>query len=153
VVLKHEDLSFFPDEISEDDNDDQGHFLSLLVRSRQIFQDTAFIGNDMMNLSNVVLKSYFECARSLMRGHDEPVKSGIATMKTRVSLIKLRHRADMLGLDFNCETPWIFKHKERLLIKNSSTDGSDGGNCVESYGSVADLIPDNPSDSCRSTRC
>ena len=81
-----------------------------------------------------------------MRGHDEPVKNGITTMKTRVSLIKLRHQADMLGLDFNCETSWIFKHKDRLLIKNASTDGSDGGNCVESYGSVADLLPDNPSD-------
>jgi hypothetical protein len=81
-----------------------------------------------------------------MRGHDEPVKNGITTMKTRVSLIKLRHQADMLGLDFNCETSWIFKHKDRLLIKNASTDGNDGGNCVESYGSVADLIPDNPSD-------
>ena len=142
--LENEDLSFFPDEICEDDTDDQDHFFSHFLSSQRT--DATFIGNDMMNLSNVVSKNYFTCARSTGQGNDyrndEPMKSGIAAMKTRVSLIKLRHQADMLGLDFKSETPWILKHKERMVIKNDSTNG--GG--AISYGCLADLIPDNPSD-------
>lgn len=145
-----EDLSFFPDEVCEDDSDDQDHFVGHFLRSLRA--DTSFIGNDMMNLSNVVSKNYFTCARSIGQGNDEPVKSGVAAMKSRVSLIKLRHQADMLGLDFNSETPWIFKHKEifkhneRMAIMNDSTDGGGAWHNAISYGCLADLIPDNPSD-------
>ncbi|KAL3802137.1 hypothetical protein ACHAW5_000222 [Stephanodiscus triporus] len=146
VDLESDILSFFPDEISEDDNDDQDHFLSLFIGSRRTSNDAKFIGNDMMNLSNVVSKNYFTCARSIGKGSEEPVKSGVATLKTRVSLIKLRHQADILGLDFDSEMPWIFKHKEHMLIKNDSTAGSSAGDHAVSYGCLADLIPDNPSD-------
>ncbi len=141
--LENEDLSFFPDEICENDSDDQAHFLGHFLRSQRT--DATYIGNNMMNLCNVVSKNYFTCARSIGEGNDEPVKSGVAAMKTRVSLIKLRHQADMLGLDFNSETPWVFKHKE-LVIKNDSTDGGGAGDHAISYGCLADLIPYNPSD-------
>ncbi|KAL3826273.1 hypothetical protein ACHAXA_004591 [Cyclostephanos tholiformis] len=141
------DFSFFPDEVSEDDpNGYQDHFLSLFVRSRLMSEDAPYIGNDIMNLCDVVSQNYFTCTMSMIRGLDEPVKSGIAAMKTRVSLIKLRHQADMLGLYFNCETPWIFKHKNLALIKHKSSGVSDGGHHVLPYGCLADLIPDNPSD-------
>jgi len=139
-----DDMSFFPDEVCEDDSDDQDHFVSHFLRSLR--EDTSFIGNDMMNLSYVVSNNYFTCARSIGQGNDEPVKSGVAAMKSRVSLIKLRHQADMLGLDFNSETPWIFKHKERMAITNNSTDDGGARHNAISYGCLADLIPDNPSD-------
>jgi len=139
-----EDLPFFPDETNEDDNDDADHFLGVFTRSR-FSQDTPFIGNDMMNLDGIVAKNYFTCARSMGMGDDEPVKSGIAAMKRRVSLIKLRHQADRLGLTFNSEMPWILKPKEHLVQNYLNNEEGKSGDMV-SYGCLADLIPDNPSD-------
>jgi len=73
-----------------------------------------------------------------------PVKSSFASLKQRVSLIKLKHQADSLGLEFNQETPWILKAKGHLeeLFNRESEDSAD----LVSYGSLADLVPDNPSD-------
>ena len=141
------DFSFFPDEVSEeDDNSYQDHFLSLFMRSRPVSQDAPYIGNDLTNLRIVASQNYFACTRSVMKGLDEPVKSGIVAMKNRVSLIKLRHQADMLGLDFNSDTPWILKHKKLPLKRHGSTGVSGGGHPVISVVCLADLIPDNPSD-------
>lgn len=150
-LLKGEDLCLFPDEISDDDKDDEDHFLSMFVGSqRMLSRDSSFIGNDMINLCQVVSKCYFTCVKS-MGGSNEPVKSGIAAMKTRVNLIKLRHQADRLGLSYNIQMPWVFKHKEHLLLLKSCISKNDeGNNCVKdtavSYGCLADLIPDKPSD-------
>jgi hypothetical protein len=149
--LKDVDLSFFPDEISNYDNDDEDHFLSMFVESQRILShDSSFIGNDMINLCQVVSKCYYTCVKSI-GGSSEPVKSGIAAMKTRVNLIKLRHQADRLGLSYNIQTPWVFKHKEHLLLLKSCMSRKDEGNdCAKdtavSYGCLADLIPDKPSD-------
>jgi hypothetical protein len=83
-------------------------------------------------------------------GADEPVQSGLAAMKRRVSLIKLRHQADRLGLVFDSETPWILRPKEHLVRKYCSADEEEAGRSnagsMISYGSLADLVPDNPSD-------
>ena len=147
--LKDEDLCFFPDEMGDDDKDDEDHFLSMFVGSqRMMSHDSSFIGNDMINLCQVVSKCYYTCVKSIS-GSNEPVKSGIAAMKTRVNLIKLRHQADRLGLSYNMHTPWVFKHKEHLL--KSFISKKDEGICfvkdtAVSYGCLADLIPDNPSD-------
>jgi hypothetical protein len=149
--LKDVDLCFFPDEISDDDKDDEDHFLSMFVGSqRMLSHDSSFIGNDMINLCQVVSKCYYTCVKSI-GGSNVPVKSGIAAMKTRVNLIKLRHQADRLGLSYNIQTPWVFKHKEHLLLLKSYKSRKDEGNdCVKdttvSYGCLADLIPDKPSD-------
>lgn len=154
-----ENLSFFPDETSEDDNDDPDHLLGVFIRSRYSHSES-FIGNDLSNLNTVLAKNYFTCARAMGMGgggadDDQPVKSGIAAMKTRVSLIKLRNQADRLGLEFDSMSPWIFKHKEHLkkmIIEEQQQEcGSSGGDSGDkikmvSYGSLADLIPDNPSD-------
>ena len=48
----------------------------------------------MMSLNTVLAKNYFTCAQSIGLGEDDPVKSGIAAMKQRVSLLKLRNQAD-----------------------------------------------------------
>lgn len=79
---------------------------------------------------------------------DQPVKSGLALLKSRVSLIKLRHQADSLGLEFNSDMPWIMKPRERLIGNCSVNegDGETGGSKFVSYGCLADLIPNSPSD-------
>ena len=143
IDLDDELMCFFPDETSEDDNDDPDHFLGVFIRSR-FSQDAPFIGNDLMNLQIALAKNYFTCARSIGMGDEEPVKSGIAAMKRRVSLIKLRHQADRLGLEFNSKTPWIFKRKDHLRLLTEGEGKQDGD--MLSYGCLADLIPDNPSD-------
>ena len=98
----------------------------------------------MMELSKVLAKNYFTCAKCVGIEEDEPVRSGIASLKQRVSLIKMRNQADRLGLDFNHETPWILKPKEHIK-KMIDEDGS-SGNSMVSYGCLADIIPDSPSD-------
>jgi len=146
---RNEDLPFFPDETIEDDNDDPDHFLGIFLRSR-FSLDAPFIGNDMMNLNGVLAKNYFTCARSTGMGDgDEPVKSGLAGMKRRVGLIKLRYQADRLGLAFDSGAPWMFRFKEHVLqqIRNEEEEGGKvAGSTMVSYGCLADLIPDNPSD-------
>lgn len=117
-LLKDEDLCFYTDEISDDDKDDEDHFLSMSVGSQRVLShDSSFIGNDMINLCQVVSK----CVKSI-GGSNETVKSGIAAMKTRVNLIKLRHQADRLGLSYSTH----LKHKEHLL--KSCISKSDEGN-------------------------
>ena len=103
-----------------------------------------------MNLTKILAKNYFTCARSMGMGNDEPVKSGVAAMKHRVGLIKLGHQADWLGLVFDSETPWIFRPKDHLLRRRSNDDDATAGKSAAGstvpYGCLADLVPDNPSD-------
>ena len=131
--------------LSLSSQDDSDHFLGMFIRSR-FSQQTPYIGNDLMALPQLVRKNLFTCARSLGMDDDDelPVKSSFASLKQRVSLIKLKHQADSLGLEFNQETPWILKAKGHLeeLFSRESEDSHD----LVSYGSLADLIPDNPSD-------
>lgn len=143
VDLDDENLSLFPDEASEDNNDDPDHFLGVFIRSR-FSENAPYIGNDMMDLSKVLAKNYFTCAKCVGIEEDEPVRSGLPAMKQRVSLIKMRNQADRLGLEFNHEAPWILKPKEH--VKNLIEEDGSSGNSMVSYGCLADLIPDNPSD-------
>ncbi|KAL7551400.1 hypothetical protein ACHAWF_017843 [Thalassiosira exigua] len=143
VDLEDEDLGFFPDEVGEDDNDDPDHFLGVFIRSR-FSPDEPYIGNDMTNLPSVLARNYFTCARSIGTGDDEPVKSGIGAMKRRVSLIKMRHQADRLGLAFDFTKPWSLRSIGHLLDVAVTRD--EGRDDMVSYGCLADLIPDSPSD-------
>ena len=103
-----------------------------------------FIGNDLMKLNLALTQNYFTCARSSLTGEEAPVKSGLAGLKQRVSLIRLRHQADTMGLAWDSRAPWIMKPKAHLL-QLLTKDGIGGATAV-SYGSLADLIPNNPSD-------
>jgi tetratricopeptide (TPR) repeat protein len=98
-----------------------------------------FIGNDLSNLTIEIRKNYFTCARSASLEEDIPVKSGLTGLKRRMSLIKLRHQADRLGLNWESNVPWSFSFKDRLLETRAKRDD------LVTYGAAADLIPD-PSD-------
>lgn len=139
VDLEDDDLSFFPDETSTDDNDDEDHFLGIFVRSR-FSSEPPYIGNDLMELCSQLEKNYFTCARYGGMGDDEPVRSGLAGFRRRVALIKLRNQADRLGLHFNSKIPWLLKAKDHF--EEEIDNGMDD---LISYGCLADLVPDRPS--------
>jgi hypothetical protein len=144
VDLDDEDMCFFPEETPpfEEEIEDSmfGGFMGMLFARARSSQDGPFIGNDMMSLSKELGKNYFACARS--DSEEEPVKSGLLGLKQRVSMLKLKHQSDRLGLSWNCKKPWIMRAQEHLLESLEESERSDG----ISYGAVADLIPDNPSD-------
>jgi tetratricopeptide (TPR) repeat protein len=88
------------------------------------------LGNDLHNLPQILKQNLYSCIRSLVDGDDVPVESDIEALKHRVSVIRLRHQADRLGLRCNPSRPW-------QLEQRSST------NDVDVH--AADLVPD-PSD-------
>lgn len=141
VDLDDDDLSFFPDETPLEDimNDSTSlEFMGLLFSRTRTNSNPPFIGNDLSRLNNEIKKNYYACARA-GSGEDMPVKSGLLGLKRRLSLIKLRHHADRLGLRFNCNVPWNSSFNEILLERMTVNNES------VSYGSLVDLVPD-PSD-------
>ena len=99
------------------------------------------ICNDLHNLPDLLRQNLYACLRSLVDGDDEPVESDIEDLKRRVSMIRLRHQADQLGLIFNPALPWAFQGKQE--IRNSTGQAGLGANHISH---AADLVPDNPSD-------
>ena len=85
------------------------------------------LGNDLHNLPQVLKQNMYSCIRSLVDGDDLPVESDIEALTHRVSVIRLRHQADRLGLPCNHTCPWRLK-------KSSSWNGADVH--------ASDLIPD-----------
>ena len=141
---------FLPDEHASDDNDGgSGFFGGMFMHSRT--RDTnPFIGNDLMNLSELLTKNYFQCARSASMGSDNddvPVKGAILPMKIRVNLMKLHQQANRMGLAFDEKMPCILKPKQHILTNSINGDSERDWESIKlvSYGSVADFIPD-PSD-------
>ncbi len=144
--------SFFPDEHTDEDNDDgPGFFHGMILHSR-LRETNPFIGNDLMHLDEILTKNYFQCARSegSVTG-DVPVKGAILPMKIRVNLMKLHHQANRMGFQYDEKAPWIFKPRQHILINsmeyNEHSCGGDTENKkLVSYGCAADFIPDKPSD-------
>eukprot|EP00980_Cylindrotheca_fusiformis_P027985 scaffold22575_cov141-Cylindrotheca_fusiformis.AAC.16 len=86
------------------------------------------ICNDLHNLPNVLKHNLYACTRPLLDGDDLPVESDIEDLKHRISLMRLRHQADRLGLQWNPQVPWRLEKGETESVHS------------------ADLIPDSPSD-------
>lgn len=144
IDLEDEDVSFFPDEVTDEDEDleDDMGMMGIFLRSRYS-SNTPYIGNNLMNLNKRLKRNYFTCCRSLGMSEVEPVKSGIAPLRRRVALMKSRYQSDRLGLVWNSCTPWLMKPRQRILEQwqreeNGLTDET-------SYGALADLVPDDPS--------
>lgn len=144
IDLEDEDVSFLPDEIADDDDDlgDEIEMMGIFLRQRYT-SALPYIGNDLMNLNSRLKKNYFTCCRSVGMGEIEPVKSGMASLRRRVALMKSRHQADRLGLEWNSRTPWLMKPREHILEQwNKESEVSTE---MISYGALADLVPDDPS--------
>lgn len=138
VDLDSEDIPFLPDETPEESGLEDSFplgFMGLLFSRSQSGSGPVYIGNDLMSLSNEMKKNFYTCARVGL-GEDVAVKSSLAGLKTRMSLIKLRHHADRLGLQWDCNVPWNMSFVNRV---------HDTAMKEEKSNVFADLIPD-PSD-------
>jgi tetratricopeptide (TPR) repeat protein len=103
------------------------------------------IGNDLHNLPDVLRQNLYACIRSLFDADDEPVpvESSIVDLKHRISLIRLRHQADKLGLLWNPSIPWAFQARKQYAAETESPEEKMEGS---TFIHPADLVPENPSD-------
>jgi len=114
-----------PDEIPASRDISRGSFGFLSIRGST---RRSRLGNDLHNLPSLLVSNYFETVRGLFEDM-VPVESGARHLKHRVSLIRMRHQADRLGLYWNPLLPW----------KIEVPDEAKGFH-------PADLVPDYPSD-------
>lgn len=98
------------------------------------------LGNDLHNLPAILLKNYFDCVRGILVD-DAPVESDLKSLQHRISLIRLRHQADRLGLAWNPSLPW-------QLEPPKTSDANEGitAHPADLVVHPADLVPDCPSD-------
>eukprot|EP00978_Attheya_sp_CCMP212_P026815 scaffold88888_cov55-Attheya_sp.AAC.5 len=160
-----DDSSFglMPDEIPLVDTGIEEHILGALGFFRSVIQRHQTIGrtavgsergNNLRNLPDILRNNYFSCVRAKNDPEGEPVRSGKSELKRRVSLIRLRHQADQLGLSFNSSYPWKMHPKKRLVRHNIEKEECKKGkiqSClwyedVASFEHAADSVPECPSD-------
>ena len=122
---------------------------------RRFITPVSRIGNDLHRLPEVLRRNQFECLRGAIGGRvgrrgDMPVESDIKELMRRVSLIRLRHQADRLGVAgrFKPDLPWILDADAAASSDSMSIEGEETGANKGATENVhpADLIPDNPSD-------
>ena len=109
-----------------------------IPRSKNLMRDgrrVTRIGNDLHNLPEYLKQNLYVCLRSLIDDDDVPVENDIESLKHRISLIRLRHQADRLGILWNPLIPWALQMKKKEVVGNSM----DGVH-------PSDLVPDAPSD-------
>jgi tetratricopeptide (TPR) repeat protein len=100
------------------------------------------IGNDLHNLQQILKENLYTCLRSLYDDDDVPVESDIDDLKHRISLIRLRHQADRLGLRWNPSIPWAMESQQTVTAEDQKIKDSPEDHNVE----PSDLVPDFPSD-------
>lgn len=141
VDLDDENMPFFPDETPMEDVMEDSislGFMGILFSRTRTASLPPFIGNDLRMLNSEISKNYYTCARS-GTGDDVAVKSGLVGMKRRLSMIKLQHHADRLGLKWDANVPWNLSFKKHHQ-QNAMADKEQA-----SFKDLANLIPD-PSD-------
>lgn len=104
--------------------------------------DLPKIGNDLHNLPNALKENLFVVLRSFFDDDDVPVESDIEDFKRRVSLIRLRHQADALGLSFNPTIPWIMAGKSTVNSTQETLKDAPQDHQVD----PSELVPEYPSD-------
>lgn len=93
------------------------------------------IANNLRSLPELLQLNYDTCAREASAEQDISVKSGLKAMAQRISVARLRHQSDRLGLLSDEAYPWIMNFK-------SCSSGSG----EKEHLHVCDLIPDFPMD-------
>jgi tetratricopeptide (TPR) repeat protein len=114
-----------------------GHSLMMASGSPQI-------KNDLQKLPENLRQNLYACLRSYVDGDDAPVESDIEDLKHRISLIRLRHQADRLGLVWDPSVPWAFETRKHTKVGGEAKLESGASNDAQVH--PADLVPDNPSD-------
>jgi len=100
------------------------------------------IGNDLQNLPDTLKGNLYTVIRSLFDDNDVPVESDTEDFKRRVSLIRLRHQADSLGLTWNPTIPWLMEGRPTIGRTPKTLKESPGDHQVE----PSELVPEYPSD-------
>ena len=104
------------------------------------------IGNDLHNLEDVLKENLFTCLRSYYYddddGDDDTPVVDVSSLRHRVSLMRLRHQADSLGLEWNLSKPWEMDSQETVATNNEKIKDAPEDYKVD----PADLIPEYPSD-------
>ena len=143
-TLQDRNARLFPGEYPLQSINANGHvFEGLPVFFRSLFHEnpvspgSKYIINDLKSLPEVIKYNYYEAISSLIEGDDEPVRCGINELHRRISLIRLCHQAQQLGLKMlDYDTPWKFEPIGIPDISNAD---------LMKLSSIA-LIPECPGD-------
>jgi tetratricopeptide (TPR) repeat protein len=100
------------------------------------------IGNDLHNLSDALKGNLYTVLRSLFDDDDVPVESDVDEFKQRISLIRLRHQADSLGLTWNPTIPWMMEGQSTVDSLHQTLKDPSHHCQVE----PSELVPEYPSD-------
>lgn len=102
------------------------------------------IGNDLHKLPLTLKYTLYTCLRSFYDENvpDLPVASSVADFKHRVSLIRLRHQADRLGLTWSPFLPWALTGGVTVASKEAALRDAPEDHNVD----ASDYFPDHPSD-------
>ena len=100
------------------------------------------IGNDLHNLPNALKGNLYTVLRSLFDHDDVPVESDVDEFKQRISLIRLRHQADSLGLTWNPTIPWMMEGQPTVDNTQKTMIDSPEDNQI----APSELVPEYPSD-------
>jgi tetratricopeptide (TPR) repeat protein len=100
------------------------------------------IGNDLHNLPDALKGNLYTVLRSLFDNDDVPVESDVDEFKQRISLIRLRHQADSLGLTWNPTIPWMMEGQSTVDNNQETMKDPPDDNEIE----PSELVPEYPSD-------
>lgn len=146
-------LFVMPDEVpSTAEASDRGLFgglSSIFFRNRRGGSASGggpFIGNDLPNLSQVLRQNLFACILAYGGDDDEPVRSSINKLRSRMSSMRLHMQAQQRGLLVNPSIPWQLKRREWAKASPSSMSFSAKSQLSLEYCDPADLVPESPSD-------
>jgi len=81
------------------------------------------------------------CANAIATDEEPPVRCGLKELKRRISLIRLHHQCQQLGLSLDPNSPWILRPSNFIMQHFKEEKGR-----RMTYGNAADLIPNCPSD-------
>jgi tetratricopeptide (TPR) repeat protein len=133
VILSYQNM--FPEEVILDPIDQQADFEDLsemffrTFLSEHRFQCTNnTIMNDLMNLPEVLAKNMFEVLNPMYGIEELPVVCDIRDVRRRISIIRLNHQAQELGLylDSSEKQPWKLieiqsQHNTNVQLSNADT--------------------------------
>eukprot|EP00536_Pseudo-nitzschia_multiseries_P004033 jgi/Psemu1/323282/estExt_fgenesh1_pg.C_650015 len=142
--LSLEESEIFPDQIPSSKVLRRGRLAQNWLREPNSNgrQGIPKIGNNLHNLPDTLKANLYTVIRSLFDDNDIPVESDTDDFKQRISLIRLRHQADRLGLTWNPTIPWSMEGQPTIRRTKETLKDSPEDHQVE----LSELVPEYPSD-------
>ena len=92
--------------------------------------NTPRIGNALLQLPSILRQNQYECYRSLVHDVSAPVELPLIDFTHRISISRLKHQADRLGMRWDPWNPFVFRSYKARNV----------------HPHLAELVPDFPSD-------